>query len=259
MTNDRYRMLPDVNLGSPDSGYGPYTSPPFNGEETDASTPRSWRFKVQKFFKDKLQWRRQEPTVTSGYLTLIPLSDSRLRPQRTDVVVAFSLLLAVAAALMVFFLVPRGVSNGEIHVQSDRMSWNTTKGTYQLNLMAKLPVFNPNYLEATVHGTLKVLFYDAEAGSEEIKPMRVAARSSAELTVYVDASNVPSAYALTILSQCGTFPKRVIFFIKGHLTAQYLGQTQELSPIDSYFMINCVNGGTVPMPAPKDDDDEGRR
>ena len=26
------------------------------------------------------------------------------------------------------------------------MSWNTTKGTYQLNLLARIPINNPNFL-----------------------------------------------------------------------------------------------------------------
>ena len=37
-------------------------------------------------------------------------------------------------------------SAGEIDIQSDHMSWNTTKGTYQLNLLARIPINNPNFL-----------------------------------------------------------------------------------------------------------------
>ena len=37
------------------------------------------------------------------------------------------MLFALSAALATFFLVPRGVSTGEIDIQSDKMSWNTTK------------------------------------------------------------------------------------------------------------------------------------
>ena len=46
----------------------------------------------------------------------------------------------------VFVLVPRGVNVGEIRIYSDDMSWNSTKGTYQLDLLAKVPIYNPNYL-----------------------------------------------------------------------------------------------------------------
>ena len=56
------------------------------------------------------------------------------------------LVFALSAATATFFLVPRGVSAGEIDIHSDRMSWNTSKGTYQLNLLAHIPIYNPNYL-----------------------------------------------------------------------------------------------------------------
>ena len=57
------------------------------------------------------------------------------------------MLFAVSAATATFFLVPRGVSVGEINIQSDHMSFNVSKGTYQLDLIAHIPVFNPNYLQ----------------------------------------------------------------------------------------------------------------
>ena len=56
------------------------------------------------------------------------------------------MLFVVAAMAATFLLVPRGFSAGEIDIQSDHMSWNTTKGTYQLNLLARIPINNPNFL-----------------------------------------------------------------------------------------------------------------
>ena len=56
------------------------------------------------------------------------------------------MLFVGAAMAATFLLVPRGFSAGEIDIQSDHMSWNTTKGTYQLNLLARIPVNNPNFL-----------------------------------------------------------------------------------------------------------------
>jgi hypothetical protein len=43
--------------------------------------------------------------------------------------------------------------------------------------------------------------------------------------VVVDASNVPGEYALTILSECAAFPRRLVFFLKGSLTVSPLGST----------------------------------
>ena len=36
----------------------------------------------------------------------------------------------------------------------------------------------------------------------------------------VDASNVPGEYALTILSECAAFPRRLVFFLKGNLVVR---------------------------------------
>ncbi len=59
------------------------------------------------------------------------------------------LLFVIAAMAATFLLVPRGFSAGEIEIQSDHMSWNTTKGTYQLNLLARIPIKNPNFLNVS--------------------------------------------------------------------------------------------------------------
>ncbi|KAA6418822.1 MAG: tRNA methyltransferase [Trebouxia sp. A1-2] len=168
------------------------------------------------------------------------------------------MLFAVLAAVGVFLLVPRGISVGEVELQSDHMSWNTTKGTYQLKLLAKIPIYNPNYMKARIKGSLKVFFYDTEAGVTQVEQVfarpRALAKSPYMLELVVDASNVPSKYILTILSECATFPRRLIFFVKGSFGAHFLGQTQGLSPIDTYFMIDCINGGSVPPSAPSPPD-----
>ncbi|CAK0787577.1 hypothetical protein CVIRNUC_010799 [Coccomyxa viridis] len=190
-----------------------------------------------------------EPVPPSGYMTLIPLNDARLKPQRRLLFFSCMLLFVIAAMAATFLLVPRGFSAGEIDIQSDHMSWNTTKGTYQLNLLARIPIKNPNFLNGKVSGQLKVFFYDTEAGSRDVGPVVVPARASPQvLEVVVDASNVPGEYALTILSECAAFPRRLVFFLKGQLEVRDFFQKVQLSPIDTYFMIDCVNGGKVPAP-----------
>ena len=57
------------------------------------------------------------------------------------------MLFSILAAVGVFLLVPRGISAGVVEIQSDHMSWNTSKGTYQLRLLAKIPIYNPNYMK----------------------------------------------------------------------------------------------------------------
>ena len=85
------------------------------------------------------------------------------------------LLFVIAAMAATFLLVPRGFSAGEIDIQSDHMSWNTTKGTYQLNLLARIPIKNPNFLNVRPHclhacrSALACLTYMAEPDLQTFK------------------------------------------------------------------------------------------
>ena len=186
------------------------------------------------------------PPPASGYLTLIPLSDARLQPRDTRLTAAFLTAFALFIAAIVFISVPRSVTLGDVSVAADRMSWNTSKASYQLRLVVTLPVYNPNYLAAKVEGELKVLFYMAEAGRQTIQPMVLRPRALPKLVqTEIDASDVPADYILSILSQCSTFPEVLVFFLRGHLSARYLFQTQRLSTVDTYFLIDCKDGSVV--------------
>ena len=67
--------------------------------------------------------------------------------QHITCMIFMQMLFAILAAVGVYLLVPRGISIGEVQLQSDHMSWNTTRGTYQLKLLAKIPIYNPNYMK----------------------------------------------------------------------------------------------------------------
>uniref|UniRef100_A0A7S0RPS6 Uncharacterized protein n=1 Tax=Chlamydomonas leiostraca TaxID=1034604 RepID=A0A7S0RPS6_9CHLO len=182
--------------------------------------------------------RAAEPE--SAYLTLVPLSDSRLKPQHTNLIVGSLLLLAVASVTCVFLLVPRGVTVGSIQVRSSQISFNTSKSTYQILLQATIPVYNPNYLSIYVKGSINVSFYDQMAGSTPLEPVMVPARTQPQvITLDMDASSVPQKYLFTIYTQCFTFPEKLIFFLTGELQAEYLGKTFSLPNIDNYFIISC--------------------
>lgn len=53
--------------------------------------------------------------------------------------------------------------------------------------------------------------------------------------VTVDASNVPNEYALAILSECMTFPRRLVFFLKGYLTVRWPSYTRSSADIIQWF------------------------
>ncbi|MEW5299304.1 MAG: hypothetical protein WDW38_003394 [Sanguina aurantia] len=176
----------------------------------------------------------------SGYLTLVPLSDERLKPRRTKLLISFLLMGTLALVCAVYFLVARGVTVGTILVHSSQMSFNSSKSTYQIILAATLPIYNPNYFPVRVSGTINVSFYDQQAGSTIIAPVYIAAQALPQImTVEMDASSVPQKYLFTIYSQCFTFPEKLIFFLKSKLQAEYLGSVYDLPLIDSWFIIAC--------------------
>ncbi|KAL6761386.1 hypothetical protein V8C86DRAFT_2536887 [Haematococcus lacustris] len=184
------------------------------------------------------------PQQTSGYLTLIPLSDSRLKPQNTNLIVSVMLILAVAAVAGVWVLVPRGITVGSIEVHSSQISFNTSKSTYQILLTATMPVFNPNYLSVRLSGTVNVSFYDQQAGYALVGPVDVPARAQPQVVnVEMDASSVPQKYLFTIYTQCFTFPEKLIFFLLGSLQAEYLGKQFDLPAISTFFIISCNQSG----------------
>ena len=95
-------------------------------------------------------------TVSVKWSLLWPLSPFSCTWKHVDISICTSngvnwlqMMFAILAAVGVFLLVPRGISIGEVQLQSDHMSWNTTRGTYQLKLLAKIPIYNPNYVKVT--------------------------------------------------------------------------------------------------------------
>ncbi|GLC33038.1 hypothetical protein PLESTF_000134900 [Pleodorina starrii] len=258
-----YERLSDVGSppnGSPQTGY---RSLPL-GDDSDSDTGDDYglanRQRAPAAWLSRILGQRSPPPVQSNLLTLIPLTDDRLKPRHTACLVSCLLLLAVALAAGVFIAVPRGVTVGSIQVRSSRMSFNTSKSTYQIILTATIPIFNPNYMPVVrcvpsgslpvrspsgsvqVSGDLVVSFYDQQAGTTGLEPVSIPARAFPEvITVDMDASSVPQEYLFTIYTQCFTFPERIIFFLTGKLTSRYLGWTFTLPDIDNYFIISCTN------------------
>ena len=52
------------------------------------------------------------------------------------------------------------------------------QSTYQLKLLARVPVNNPNYLAASIEGDLHILFYRTVAGEGKIERLRLPPRAS---------------------------------------------------------------------------------
>ncbi|GBF96557.1 hypothetical protein Rsub_09140 [Raphidocelis subcapitata] len=182
----------------------------------------------------------RQPRYRSGYLTLIPLSDARLQPRRTRLMVGLGLLLALLIAGGVFVSVPRGVSIGTLDMHSTHMHFNGSTMNYRIILGAKVPVLNPNFFSARVTGNLSISFYDADAGWKAFGPVDVPARSfPSEVHVKVDASNLPGKYTAVVIGCCLNFPRKLIFFLTASFKVDYMMWSYDLPLVDSYFMLDC--------------------
>ena len=129
------------------SHFGPHSEDASPAQSAEESSPRGF-----------LGWLRRSPYDAagreSGYVALIPLSDARLRPRRTKLLISCMIALLVMAVTLVYCMVPRGVSVDWTEVQRQRMTWNATESTYSLSLRALVHVYNPNYVSASLNGSI---------------------------------------------------------------------------------------------------------
>lgn len=179
----------------------------------------------------------------------MPLSDSRLKPRNTRKLLAIAALLMMALIYVTFIFVPRGMSVGGITVASSKMIFNNTSRQYELRLAANVPVYNPNHFAATFSGRVNVSFYDQLAGSGHLEAQKVPKLSRPQnITLTFDASNLPSHYLPSVIEQCYTYPRKLIFFLTADFTAQYLGYAEQLPFVDTYFLLDCVDADNFGSP-----------
>eukprot|EP00210_Caulerpa_lentillifera_P004758 g4542.t1 len=152
-----------------------------------------------------------------------------------DSVVA--VLLSLGGILCVFFLVPRGVTLVDPSLDVVKFTLNTTHQSYNLVVNAYLPFHNPNYVGVDISGNVQVTYYQAVAGINN-KNFTIPKRATTNVTITIDASNVPMKYISTVLQHCFSFPYQLVFFIDGTFKAKYLLQSQNLS-VDAYKYIYC--------------------
>lgn len=243
------------------------------------------------------------------------------------------LLLLAAGALLaastVFVAVPRGVEVGSIGVTSPTMAFDTASLTYTIDLVAEVPVHNPNWVSAVIEGNLSVSYYEAEAGRATLGPARVPARTRSAggwngagdedddednsgggggrdglgkgkegfggrgrgrqaeersedddddggkggdkgggdkgddgrskkgkrgyppLRVHIDASSLPRKFSPMLFSACFTYPRELVFFLRGSFVATTrFGFKQKLPIVDTYLLVPCTAPKPSPSPSP---------
>jgi len=156
--------------------------------------------------------------------------------------VAFFLVLAV------FLTVPRGVSVSVDSVETSHFSWNRTGSAYNLQLSVQLVSQNPNYAHAYLSGTLSVYFFDMTAGEKTLDNFLLKRRTSRRFSVEMAANKLDQSYRMTVVERCLAAPHELIFFLRAEMDAHFLGHKQEISKIDTYFVVNCTLNGTYLQP-----------
>jgi hypothetical protein len=140
----------------------------------------------------------------------------------------------------IYVTVSRGVSVGNIQVVDSSISFETAAGSYRILLMTHLPVFNLNFQEVTVQGTITVSFYDQVAGIYALEPALIPRRSQPfNIRADINSSSLPAKWIFTVYSQCHVFPSQLIFFLKSEMSATYLRTTLSLPTIEGYAIVDC--------------------
>jgi hypothetical protein len=181
-----------------------------------------------------------ESEPPSQYMTLIPLSDDRLKPRPWLWILLGTIFVTCVGMGYIYFTVSRGVSIGNIQVVDSSISFETAAGSYHILLMTHLPVFNLNYQEVTVQGTITVSFYDQVAGIYTLEPVLIPRRSQPfNIRADINSSSLPAKWIFTVYSQCHVFPSQLIFFLKSEISAMYLRTTLSLPTIEGYAIVDC--------------------
>lgn len=157
-------------------------------------------------------------------------------------------LVAFALILAVFFAVPRGVSVSVDSVETSEFSWNRTGSAYNLELSVQLIAQNPNYAHASLTGALSVYFFDMPAGKRILDDFLLKRRSTRNFSVEMTANQLDQSYRMTVVERCLATPHELIFFLRAEMDAHFLGYKQEISNIDTYFVVNCTLNGTYLLP-----------
>eukprot|EP00054_Salpingoeca_dolichothecata_P002974 m.24717 g.24717 ORF g.24717 m.24717 type:complete len:308 (+) comp13438_c0_seq1:658-1581(+) len=148
----------------------------------------------------------QDALKEEELIALIPYKDKRLKPRRTKLIIAGTVIMTAAALLLVvFFLFPRSVPTKltagiaqNVNVTCDKYS-PTEVDTVHMTILWSLQVKNSNYLPITVKDGLVQVYspHSIYSGNVTMSSFSVAARSAKTQHISVpvmlagrDASNV---------------------------------------------------------------------
>lgn len=160
-------------------------------------------------------------------------------------------ILAFLLVLVVFLIVPRGVTVSVESVETSHFSWNRTGSAYNLELSVKLAAQNPNYAATYLSGTVSIYFFDVMAGNGTLDGLVLHRRSIDRFSIEVIADQLDQSYRMTVVERCLAIPHELIFFLRAEVDATFLGHKEEIPKIDTYFVVSCTYNETEANPTNK--------
>eukprot|EP01135_Chromosphaera_perkinsii_P004663 Nk52_evm12s293 gene=Nk52_evmTU12s293 len=173
-------------------------------------------------------------------VALIPVSDHRLKPRRTKLIISASVVgTALLMGIFVFFFYPRSVQMSSLSVKTINATIPDVPGPTKLFIAEKIRIKNENFVSIALENLkLTASYLDATVGYHVYGDLDIKARSSTTVDLYVNASHFPESLYPRVHSSCKYFPQQLILNFVVNGTAKYLSQTQNLV-IEKDQWVNC--------------------
>eukprot|EP00126_Sphaerothecum_destruens_P004944 Sdes_comp18463_c0_seq2m8438 len=125
--------------------------------------------------------RGEEP---AELVALIPFSDNRLKPRRTSLIVAFSVLItAVFMGGFVYFVYPRTIIMKSLSIQTLNASIPQNPVDAKLFISEKVEIHNDNFVSLWITNLqLTTSYMDAVVGHQLYEDVYISARSSSTVS-----------------------------------------------------------------------------
>ncbi|XP_028308956.1 transmembrane protein 106C [Gouania willdenowi] len=180
-------------------------------------------------------------------VALIPYSDTRLRPQRTNLYVLLSVLLCLlASSLVAFFLFPRAVVVVDDGIRSVTVYFDRSKMKVLMNMTSTLNFSNPNFFSVLVQSVnSQVLYMKSVIGTKQLNNatnILPLSERQVNYTVSVEiGSSAPYVYAFCTMPSIKVH--NIVVFMQTSVKTSYMVRTSQNS-LEAYRYIDCGSNTT---------------
>lgn len=176
-----------------------------------------------------------------------PLSDQRLRPQRTKLYVVLSVVLCLlASSLVAFFLFPRSVVVVDDGIHSVAVRFDHTNMKVIMNMTSTLNLSNPNFFSVLVQSlSSQVLYMKTVIGTQQLDNVTTIlplSQSQVNYTVRVEiGSSAP--YVYTFCTMPSIKVHNIVVYMQTSVKTSYMVRTSQNS-LEAYRYIDCGSNTT---------------